>query len=115
MGDTGVVGGVTAGAGAASAEFFKVGGAGGFSLSVVDVPVIISDKLQQSIVHENVEVPQIQFIDRVVDFSVVLQRRVPTVQTVQKTGEIPPVVFLDKVETPVVVQRQVPGVDSAEN
>ena len=58
-------------------------------LLVVDVPAIISDKFQQSIVHEDVEVPQIQFIDRVVDFSVVLQRRVPAVQTVQKTGEIP--------------------------
>ena len=44
-----------------------------------------------------------------------LQRRVPTVQTVQKTDEIPQVVFLDTVETPVVVQRQVLGYDSAEN
>ena len=93
----------------------RAGSAGGFFLSVVDVPVIISDKLQQSIVLENVEVPQIQFIDRGVDLSVVLQRRVPTVQTVQKTGEIPQMMFSDKVETPVVVQRQVFGVDSAEN
>ena len=31
--------------------------------------MIISDKFQQSIVYENVKVPQIQFIDRVVDFS----------------------------------------------
>ena len=46
---------------------------------------------------ENVEVPQIQFMDRVVDFSTVLQRRVPTVQTVQKTDEIPQLQFLDKV------------------
>ena len=65
-------------------------------LLVVDVPVIISDKFQQSIVYEDVEVPQIQFIDRVVDLSVVLQRRVPTVQTVQKTGEIPQLQFLDR-------------------
>ena len=101
---------MTAGGGAAAAEFFKVGGAGGFFLSLVDVPVITSDKIQQSIVHENVEVHQIEFINRVVGFSVVLQRRVPTVQTVKKTGEIPEVVFLDKVETPVVAQRQVLGV-----
>ena len=67
-------------------------------LLVVDVPAIISDKFQQSIVYEDVEVPQIQFIDRVVDFSVVLQRRVPTVQTVDKTGEIPQLQFLDKVD-----------------
>ena len=39
----------------------------------MDVLVIISDKFQQSIVYENVEVPQIQFIDRMVDSSVVLQ------------------------------------------
>ena len=89
--------------------FFRWVGRGGFFSSVVDVPVIISDKLQQSIVDENLEVPKIQFIDRVVDIPVVLQRRVPTVQTVQKTGEIPQVVFLDTVETPVVVQRQVLG------
>ena len=54
--------------------------------------------------------PQIQFIDRVVDFSVVLQRRVPTVQTVQKTGEIPRLQFLGKVVVSVVVQRQLRGV-----
>ena len=35
--------------------------------------------------------------------------RVPTVQTVQKTGKIPQVLFLDTVETPAVVQRQVLG------
>ena len=62
-------------------------------LLVVDVPVIISDKFHQSIVYEDVDLPQIQFIDRVVDFSVMLQRRVPTVQ---KTGEIPQLQFLDK-------------------
>ena len=66
-------------------------------LLVVDVPVIISDKFRQSIVYVNVKVPQFQFIDRVVDFSSVLQRRVPTVQTVQKTGEIPQLQFLEKV------------------
>ena len=54
---------MTAGGGAAAAEFFKVGGAGGFFSSVVDVRVIISDKLQQSMSCENVEVPLIQFFD----------------------------------------------------
>ena len=60
-------------------------------LLVVDVTVIISDKIQQSIVFEDVEVLQIQFIDTVLDIPVVTQRRLPTVQTVQKTGEIPQV------------------------
>ena len=36
-------------------------------------------------------------------------RRVPTVQTVQETGEIPQVLFLDTVAMPVVLQRQVLG------
>ena len=36
-------------------------------------------------------------------------KRFPTVQTVQKTGEIPQVLFLDTVVTPVIVQRQVLG------
>ena len=54
---------------------FKLGGGRGWrvDLLVVDVLVLICDKFQQSVVHVNVEVPQIQFIDRMVDFSSVLQ------------------------------------------
>ena len=74
----------------------------------MDVPVIISDMLQQSFV-ENVEVPQTQFFDTVV---VLLLLR--DVQTVQKTGDSPGAV-LGLVGTPVVVQRQVLGFDSSEN
>ena len=64
--------------------------------------------------------PQIQFIARVVDFPVVLQLRVPTVQTVQQTVEFLQVPFLGLVLTarccastgawpyvPVITQRQV--------
>ena len=54
---------------------------------VVDVPVIISDMLQQFFV-ENVEVPQTQFFDRVVA-RLLSQRQGCTVQTVQKTGDSP--------------------------
>ena len=50
-------------------------------------PAIISDKLQQSKSFENVEVPQIQFIVTVLDIPVAMQRRLPTVQTVQKAVE----------------------------
>ena len=78
----------------------------------MDVPVIISDMLQQSFV-ENVEVPQTQFFDRVVDF-VASQGQGCTVQTVQTTGDSPGAV-LGLVGTPVVVQRQVLGFDSSEN
>ena len=53
------------------------------------------------------EVPQIQFIDRAEDISVMRQRQV--VQTVQKTTENPQAQFLDQVAgMPVVVQHKVP-------
>ena len=70
-------------------------------------------KFQQSFV-VSVDVPQIPFIDQVVDISVASQRQGCTVQTVQKTGDSPGAV-LGLVGTPVVVQRQVLGFDSAEN
>ena len=59
---------------------------------------VIFDKFQQSKSYMFSKEPQIQFIDRVVDFLVAQRRRLPTVQTVQKTGEIPQVLFLDKVD-----------------
>ena len=34
------------------------------------------------------EVPQVQYIDRIVDVPVLMQRQVPTIQTVQKTVEV---------------------------
>ena len=62
------------------------------------------------------EFSQLQCSDKVYDVPAVqvvawvsCWRRVPTVQTVQKTSEIPQVLFLDTVETPVFVQRQVLG------
>ena len=48
-----------------------------------DVAVITQHKFQQFF--ETVEVPQLQFLDRLLDIPVVLQRQVLTVQTVQKT------------------------------
>ena len=48
-------------------------------------------------------------IDKVVDVPVLMQRHVPTIQTVQKTVEVPHVQFLDRVvDVPVVMQRQAP-------
>ena len=43
------------------------------------------------------EVPQVQFLDKVVDMTVVMQRLVPMVQPVQKTMEVSPLQFIDKV------------------
>ena len=38
-----------------------------------------------------------QYLDRIVDVPVVVQRRVPTIQAAQKTEELPQVQFLDRV------------------
>ena len=79
-------------------------------LSVVDVPAFLQVEFQQSKPYLSVKVLQIQFIGRVLQPPVVLRRRAPTVQTVQKTVEIPQVLFLGKfVDAPVVVQRLVLG------
>ena len=50
--------------------------------------MIMQLKFQQSFV-VSVDVPQIPFIDRVVDISVASQRQGRTVQIVQKTGDSP--------------------------
>ena len=41
------------------------------------------------------EVPETQCLDRVADVTVVLQRQVPTIQSVQKTMEVPETQFLE--------------------
>ena len=48
-------------------------------------------------VEETVEVPQVQYSDRIVDLLVMTQCRVPTIQPVQKTVEMPQVQFFDRV------------------
>ena len=72
-----------------------------FLLRVMDVPVIIQLKFLQS--YEYAEVPQIPFLDRVLQHPVVLQRRVRTVQTVQMP-EIPQCSSSMVVCVPVVVR-----------
>ena len=50
-----------------------------------------------------------QFLTKVDDMPVVVQRQVSTAQTVQKAMEVPPLQFTDKVsDIPVVAQRQIP-------
>ena len=61
-------------------------------VAVVDAPVIMQLKFQQSFV-VSLEVPQIPFIDRVVD--------IPVGIDLQKTVEIPQLQFLDLVVVPV--------------
>merc|ERR1712084_55842 len=64
---------------------------------------------------KTVEVPQVQYIDRVVDVPVVKQRHVPSVQKVQKTVEVPQVQYIDRVvDVPVVKQRHVPAIQKVQ-
>ena len=67
---------------------------------------IIQEKINQ--VTKPVKIPQVQFLTKVDDMPVVVQRQVSTVQTVQKAMEVPLLRFTDKVvDNPVVVQRQI--------
>ena len=68
-------------------------------VSVVDVPVIMQLGFQQSASYENLDLPQFQLIVRVLDIPVVSQRQVQSFTLVQ---------FLEVVDMPVGVQRQVP-------
>ena len=78
-------------------------------ISVMDVPVLFSDKFLQSKEFDQI-VPQIQFIFRVWDIPVVQWRRVHTVQPVLKTGDSTVLVqFWGAVDMLVVVQRKAPG------
>ena len=54
------------------------------------------------------EVPQMQYVGKIIDVPVVAQHQVPTVQAVQKAVEVPRVQFRDRVvDVPVVMRRQV--------
>ena len=62
-----------------------------------DAPEIMQLVFQQFKSYIYLEVPQLQFIDRVLDLSVVPQRIVRTMQTVQKTGDSTGAVILEVV------------------
>ena len=67
---------------------------------------IIQEKINQ--VTRHIKVPQVQFLTKVDDMPVVVQRQVSTAQTVQKAMEVPPLQFTDKVnDNPVEAQRQI--------
>ena len=74
---------------------------------------IIQEKINQ--VTMNVEISQIQYIDKVVDVLGVMQKQVPAIQKVQKTVEVPLVQLIDKVvDLLVVLQRQVPMIQKVQ-
>ena len=58
---------------------------------------------------KTVEVPQMMYIDEIIDEPIVAQRQVPTAQTVRKTEVGSLVQLLDRVlDVPDVMRRQVP-------
>merc|ERR1739838_126425 len=64
-------------------------------------------------VQRTVEVPQVQYIDKVVDVPVVKQRHVPSVQKVQKPVTVPVIETVEKVvDVPVIKQVEVPQVQT---
>ena len=72
-----------------------------------------TDKEQNSKIFE--EVPQTQYVDRVVDEHVVLQRQVPTISRTPKTVEISQTPFIDKmVDVLVVTQRPIPTIPTVQ-
>ena len=85
----------------------------------VEKPKIIDETVQKPTIQEkinqvtkHVEVPLVQFLDKVEEIPVVAQRQIPiVVQTVQKTIEIPQLQCIDDViDVPVVLVTQVPQV-----
>ena len=82
--------------------------AGAEAVAVVDDPVVTQHKFQQSFV-DLFNLPQLQFIDRVLVFPVMPQSLVRRVQTVQKVGDSTAQFLGEAVDTPFVFQRQVPG------
>lgn len=62
-------------------------------------------------VTKHADIPQCLYIGKVADVPVVVQRQVPQVPTVRKTGRVPQVQF-KVIAVPIVIQRQVPHVQT---
>ena len=58
---------------------------------VVPASIETGSRIQQ----KTVEMPQLQFVDEVVDISIVIQRQVPMLHTAQKTVQVPQVQYTD--------------------
>ena len=75
---------------------------------------IIQQKIGQ--VTKHVEIPELQFLDKVEEIPVVAQRQIPiVVQTVEKTIEIPQLQCIDEgIDVPIVLVVPVPQVQVSE-
>ena len=76
----------------------------------VDKPKLVKETVQEKInqVTKHIKIPQVQFLNKVDDMLVDVQRQIPVAQTMQKTMEVPPSHVTDKVSViPVVVPKQI--------
>ena len=57
--------------------------------------VTASIETEWRIQQKTVEMPQLQFVEEVVDISIVIQRQVPMLHTAQKTVQVPQLQYAD--------------------
>ena len=92
------------------------GGGGGWICWFVDVPVIISDKFQQSIVYEDVEVlPRSSSSTEWWTYPLCSSNVYPQCKLCRRPARSHSCSSWTRLMTPVVVRRQVSGRDRAEN
>merc|ERR1712122_408361 len=84
-------------------------------MGVVDIPVVAQRQIPMvQTVQKTIEIPQLQYIDKVVDVPVVQVVQVPQVQVVEKTVEIPQLQIVEKiVEIPEI--QTVQGTQTSES
>merc|ERR1711945_75660 len=69
-------------------------------MGVVDIPVVAQRQIPMvQTVQKTIEIPQMQYIDKVVDVPVVQVMQVPQVQVVEKTVEIPEIQTVQGTQT----------------
>ena len=76
----------------------------------VEKPKLVKETVQEKInqVTKHIKTPQVQFLNKVDDMLVDVQRQIPVAQTMQKTMEVPPSHVTDKVsDIPVVAPKQI--------
>ena len=84
----------------------------------VERPKLAKETVQEKInqMTKHIKIPQVQFLNKVDDMLVDVQQQIrPMAQTVQKTTEISQLQLPDQVvDVPVVVQRQVPSIETVQ-
>ena len=76
----------------------------------VEKPKLVKETVQEKInqVTKHIKIPQVQFLNKVDDMLVDVQRQIPVAQTMQKTMEVPPSHVTDKVSViPVAAPKQI--------